>query len=96
MQKYINQQLFTVINAFLLLFIFIAGGLNKIANFKDTASHLETKINEIQLNPIFITSILVTIFYFYLNMLKANRLLWLLKAKRKMTRILFSCQILLF
>ena len=67
MQKYINQQLFKVINAFLLLFIFIAGGLNKIANFKDTASHLETKINEIQLNPIFITSILVTIFYFYLN-----------------------------
>ena len=53
MQKYINQQLFTVINAFLLLFIFIAGGLNKIANFIDTASHLETKLNEIQLNPIF-------------------------------------------
>ena len=67
MQKYINQQLFTVINAFLLLFIFIAGGCNKIANFKDTASYLETKINETQLNPIFIASILVTIVYFYLN-----------------------------
>ena len=67
MQIYINQQLFTVINAFLLLFIFIAGGFNKISNFKDTASYLETKINETQLNPIFIASIFVTIFYFYLN-----------------------------
>lgn len=67
MQKYINQQIFTIINAFLLLFIFIAGGLNKIANFQDTVTYLETKINEIQLNPIFITSVLVTIFYFYLN-----------------------------
>ena len=67
MQKYINQQLFTILNAFLLLFIFIAGGLNKIANFQDTVTYLETKINEIQLNPIFITSVLVTIFYFYLN-----------------------------
>ena len=67
MQKYINQQLFIVVNAFLLLFIFIAGGFNKIANFKDTASYLETKINETQLNPIFIASILVTIVYFYSN-----------------------------
>jgi uncharacterized membrane protein YphA (DoxX/SURF4 family) len=54
MQKYNNQQIFIVINAFLLLFIFIAGGFNKIANFKDTATYLETKINEIQLSPIFI------------------------------------------
>jgi uncharacterized membrane protein YphA (DoxX/SURF4 family) len=67
MQNYNSQQIFTVINAFLLLFIFIAGGFNKIANFQDTATYLETKINEIQLNPIFITSIIVTIFYFYLN-----------------------------
>jgi len=67
MQNYNSQQIFIVINAFLLLFIFIAGGLNKIANFQDTATYLETKINEIQLSPIFITSILVTIFYFYLN-----------------------------
>ena len=65
--NYINQNLFTVINAFLLLFIFVAGGFNKIANLKDTASYLETKINETQLNPIFIASIFVTIFYFYLN-----------------------------
>ena len=67
MQNYNSQQIFIVTNAFLLLFIFIAGGLNKIVNFQDTATYLETKINEIQLNPIFITSILVTIFYFYLN-----------------------------
>ena len=67
MQNYNSQQIFTVINVFLLLFIFIAGGFNKIANFQDTATYLETKINEIQLNPIFITSIIVTIFYFYLN-----------------------------
>ena len=67
MKIYNSQQIFIVINAFLLLFIFIAGGFNKIANFKDTASYLETKINETQLNPIFIASIFVTIFYFYLN-----------------------------
>ena len=67
MQNYNSQQIFIVINAFLLLFIFIAGGFNKITNFKDTASYLETKINETQLNPIFIASIFVTIFYFYLN-----------------------------
>ena len=67
MQNYNSQQIFIVTNAFLLLFIFIAGGLNKIVNFQDTATYLETKINEIQLNPIFITSIIVTIFYFYLN-----------------------------
>jgi uncharacterized membrane protein YphA (DoxX/SURF4 family) len=67
MQNYNSQHIFTVINVFLLLFIFIAGGFNKIANFQDTATYLETKINEIQLNPIFITSIIVTIFYFYLN-----------------------------
>lgn len=67
MQNYNSQHIFTVINVFLLLFIFIAGGFNKIANFQDTATYLETKINEIQLSPIFITSILVTIFYFYLN-----------------------------
>jgi len=67
MQNYNSQQIFIVINAFLLLFIFIAGGFNKISNFQDTATYLETKINEIQLNPIFITSIIVTIFYFYLN-----------------------------
>jgi uncharacterized membrane protein YphA (DoxX/SURF4 family) len=67
MKNYNSQQIFIVINAFLLLFIFIAGGFNKIANFKDTASYLETKINETQLNPIFIASIFVTIFYFYLN-----------------------------
>jgi uncharacterized membrane protein YphA (DoxX/SURF4 family) len=68
MQNYNSQQqIFIVINAFLLLFIFIAGGLNKVANFQDTVTYLETKINEIQLNPIFITSVIVTIFYFYLN-----------------------------
>ena len=59
MKNYNSQQIFIVINAFLLLFIFIAGGFNKIANFKDTASYLETKINETQLNPIFIASIFV-------------------------------------
>ena len=57
--------LFICFNEFLLLFIFLAGGWNKITNFKDTANYLEAKINAIQLNPIFIAAIMTTILYFY-------------------------------
>ena len=58
--------LFICFNAFLLLFIFLAGGLIKIINFQDTVNSLETQINSIKLNPIFIIAIIVTIIYFYI------------------------------
>jgi Fe2+ transport system protein B len=60
------DKLFICFNAFLLLFIFLAGGLNKIANFQDTANYLEAKVNAIQLNPIFMAAIVITIIYFYI------------------------------
>ena len=58
--------LFICVNAFLLLFIFLAGGINKIINFKDTVNSLESQINSIKLNPIFIIAIIITIIYFYI------------------------------
>jgi hypothetical protein len=58
--------LFICFNAFLLLFIFLAGGINKIINFQDTANSLETQINSIKLTPIFIVAIIITIIYFYI------------------------------
>ena len=58
--------LFICFNAFLLLFIFLSGGLNKIINFKDTVNYLETQINTIKLNPMFIIAIIITIIYFYI------------------------------
>ena len=69
------DKLFICFHVFLLLFIFLAGGLNKIANFKDTANYLESKINEIQLNPIFIAAIILTIIYFYfVTIIKTNNI----------------------
>lgn len=56
-------------SAFLLLFIFISGGVNKIINFRGTVDFLKTKINAIQLNPIFITAVSVAIIYFYVNLI---------------------------
>jgi heme/copper-type cytochrome/quinol oxidase subunit 4 len=58
--------LFICFNAFLLLFIFLSGGLNKIINFQDTVNSLETQINSIKLNPTFILAIIITIIYFYI------------------------------
>ena len=55
-------------SAFLLLFIFISGGVNKIINFQGTVDFLKTKINTIQLNTIFITAVSVAIIYFYVNL----------------------------
>ena len=60
------NKLFICFHAFLLLFIFLAGGFNKIINFKDTVNSLETQINSIKLNPIFIAAIIITIIYFYI------------------------------
>lgn len=74
------DKLFICFNAFLLLFIFLAGGLNKVATFQDTAKFLEAKINAIQLNPIFIAAIVITIIYFYviISMQTKNVYLFLL------------------
>jgi len=73
------DKLFICFHVFLLLFIFLAGGLNKIANFQDTENYLETKINAIQLNPIFISAIIITIIYFYIiSMQTKNMYLFLL------------------
>ena len=58
--------LFICFNAFLLLFIFLTGGLNKIINFQDTVNSLESQINTIKLTPTFIVSIIITIIYFYI------------------------------
>lgn len=60
------SSLFIVFNAFLLLFIFLAGGINKILNFQDTVNSLETKINTIKMDPIFIIAIIIAIVYFYI------------------------------
>ena len=69
------DKLFICFHVFLLLFIFLAGGLNKIANFQDTANYLEAKVNAIQLNPIFIAAIILTIIYFYfVTIIKTNNI----------------------
>ena len=64
-----DNQLFIVLNAFLLLFIFLAGGVNKIMSFQGTVDFLETKVNAIQLNPIFIAAIIAAILYFYVTLI---------------------------
>ena len=63
------DKLFICFNAFLLLFIFISGGVNKIMNFKGTVEFLETKINAIQLTPTFIAAVAAAILYFYVNLI---------------------------
>jgi len=60
-----DNKLFICFNVFLLLFIFLAGGINKIVSFEGTVEFLETKINAIQLHPIFITAVAAAIIYFY-------------------------------
>lgn len=65
------DKLLICFNTFLLLFIFLAGGFNKILNFHNTVNSLETKINTIKLTPIFIIAIIITIIYFY-NILNAQ------------------------
>ena len=68
------DKLFICFHVLLLLFIFLAGGLNKIANFQDTANYLEAKVNAIQLNPIFISAIIITIIYFYVISMQTNNM----------------------
>jgi uncharacterized membrane protein YphA (DoxX/SURF4 family) len=70
-----DNRVITFSSAFLLLFIFISGGVNKIRNFQGTVDFLETKINAIQLNPIFIAAIAVAILYFYVNLVTATQVM---------------------
>ena len=61
-----DNKLFICFNAFLLLFIFVGGGINKIMSFQGTVDLLKSKINALQLNPIFITAVSAAIIYFYM------------------------------
>lgn len=72
-----DNKLFICFHVFLLLFIFLAGGINKIVSFQGTVEFLETKINAIQLNPIFIVAVIAAIIYFYMILItfgKASQL----------------------
>ena len=68
-----DNKLFICFNAFLLLFIFLAGGINKIMSFQGTVDFLETKINAIQLSPIFIAAVASAIVYFYVILVMNGR-----------------------
>jgi hypothetical protein len=70
-----NNGLITFSSAFLLLFIFISGGVNKIINFQGTVDFLKTKINAIQLNPLFIAAVSIAIIYFYVNLITAKQVM---------------------
>ena len=78
------DNLFICFNAFLLLFIFLAGGINKMLSFQGTVDFLKTKVNAIHLSPIFIIAIMAAILYFYVilimngNQGKTNMYLFIL------------------
>jgi hypothetical protein len=67
------DNLFICFNAFLLLFIFVGGGINKIMSFQGTVDFLKTKINAIQLNPIFIAAVIIAIAYFYIILITLGK-----------------------
>jgi hypothetical protein len=67
------DNLFITFHAFLLLFIFLAGGINKIANFQGTADFLETKVNALQLNAIFFAAVIIAILYFYIILITLGK-----------------------
>ena len=67
------DKLFICFNAFLLLFIFVGGGINKIMSFQGTVDFLKTKINAIQLNPIFIAAVAAAIAYFYIILITLGK-----------------------
>ena len=72
-----DNKLFISFHAFLLLFIFLAGGVNKIANFQCTVDFLNTKINAIQLNPVFMIALIGTILYFYVIIMNQTNNIYL-------------------
>ena len=67
------DNLFITFHAFLLLFIFVGGGVNKIMSFQGTVDFLKTKINAIQLNPIFIAAVIIAIAYFYIILITMGK-----------------------
>jgi uncharacterized membrane protein YphA (DoxX/SURF4 family) len=72
-----DNKLFISFHAFFLLFIFLAGGVNKIANFRGTVDFLKTKINAIQLNPVFMIAFIGTILYFYVIIMNQTNNIYL-------------------
>jgi len=72
-----DNKLFISFHAFLLLFIFLAGGINKIMSFKGTVDFLKTKVNAIQLTPIFIAAVTVAIMYFYVIIMNQTNNIYL-------------------
>jgi len=72
-----DNKLFISFHAFFLLFIFLAGGINKIANFQGTVDFLKTKINAIQLNPVFMIAFIGTILYFYIIIMNQTNNIYL-------------------
>jgi hypothetical protein len=67
------DKLFICFNAFLLLFIFVGGGINKIISFQGTVDLLKSKINALQLNPIFIAAVASAILYFYIILIMIGK-----------------------
>jgi uncharacterized membrane protein YphA (DoxX/SURF4 family) len=67
------DNLFITFHAFLLLLLFLAGGINKITSFQGTVDFLETKVNAIQLNPIFIAAVIIAIIYFYIILIRNGK-----------------------
>ena len=67
------DKLFICFNAFLLLFIFVGGGINKIMSFQGTVDLLKSKINALQLNPIFIAAVASAILYFYIILITMGK-----------------------
>ena len=72
-----DNKLFISFHAFLLLFIFLAGGVNKIMSFQGTVDFLKTKVNAIQLTPIFIAAVTVAIAYFYVIIMNQTNNIYL-------------------
>jgi hypothetical protein len=68
-----DNKLFVCFNAFLLLFIFVGGGINKIMSFQGTVDLLKSKINALQLNPIFIAAVAAAILYFYIILITLGK-----------------------
>lgn len=68
-----DNKLFVCFNAFLLLFIFVGGGINKIMSFQGTVVLLKSKINAVQLNPIFIAAVTAAIAYFYIILITLGK-----------------------
>jgi len=66
------DNLVNILNVFLLVLIFLLGGVNKIINFENTTKFLEDKVNSIHLNFIFYASVFMVILFFYFNIYNSD------------------------